>query len=75
MNGCTGGAGGVAAGRLPAVSLQQAQWKLVDERCELREEEMEYVRWFHRYELVATGATPSLPNTSGCPSKLTTHPP
>uniref|UniRef100_A0A0E0AAD5 Uncharacterized protein n=1 Tax=Oryza glumipatula TaxID=40148 RepID=A0A0E0AAD5_9ORYZ len=74
MNGCTGGAGGVAAGRLPAVSLQQAQWKLVDERCELREEEMEYVRWFHRYELVATSATPSLPSTSGCPSKLFDQP-
>uniref|UniRef100_A0A0D9WQT7 Uncharacterized protein n=1 Tax=Leersia perrieri TaxID=77586 RepID=A0A0D9WQT7_9ORYZ len=49
MNGATGGAGGSAARRLSAVSLPRAQWRLADERCELREEEMEYMRRFHRH--------------------------
>uniref|UniRef100_A0A0E0AAC9 Uncharacterized protein n=1 Tax=Oryza glumipatula TaxID=40148 RepID=A0A0E0AAC9_9ORYZ len=51
MNSGAGGAGGAAVGRMPAGSLQWAQWRLADERCELREEEMEYMRRFHRHEI------------------------
>uniref|UniRef100_A0A0E0MMG1 Uncharacterized protein n=1 Tax=Oryza punctata TaxID=4537 RepID=A0A0E0MMG1_ORYPU len=50
MNSGAGGAGQAAAGRLPAVSLRRAHWRLGDERCELQEEEMEYVRRFHHHE-------------------------
>uniref|UniRef100_A0A0E0E2G4 Uncharacterized protein n=1 Tax=Oryza meridionalis TaxID=40149 RepID=A0A0E0E2G4_9ORYZ len=51
MNSGAGGARGAAAGRMPAGSLRQSQWRLADERCELREEEMEYMRRFHRHEI------------------------
>ncbi|KAF0932042.1 hypothetical protein E2562_007847 [Oryza meyeriana var. granulata] len=44
------GAARGAAGKLPAVSLRRVQWRLADERCELREEEMEYMQRFHRHE-------------------------
>uniref|UniRef100_A0A0E0FC99 Uncharacterized protein n=1 Tax=Oryza meridionalis TaxID=40149 RepID=A0A0E0FC99_9ORYZ len=58
-----GGAGQAAAGRLPAVSLRRAQWRLADEKCELREGEMEYVRRFHRLE----------PGSNQCSSFVAKH--
>jgi hypothetical protein len=62
MNGA-GGAGGAAAGKLPMVSHRQVQWRLADERCELREEEMEYIRQFHRHE----------PSSNQCTSFVAKH--
>uniref|UniRef100_A0A0E0FCA1 Uncharacterized protein n=1 Tax=Oryza meridionalis TaxID=40149 RepID=A0A0E0FCA1_9ORYZ len=63
MNSGAGGAGQAAAGRLPAVSLRRAQWRLADEKCELREGEMEYVRRFHRLE----------PGSNQCSSFVAKH--
>ncbi|XP_052160127.1 abscisic acid receptor PYL3-like [Oryza glaberrima] len=62
MNGAVG-AGGAAAGKLPMVSHRRVQRRLADERCELREEEMEYIRQFHRHE----------PGSNQCTSFVAKH--
>uniref|UniRef100_A0A0E0PYM9 Uncharacterized protein n=1 Tax=Oryza rufipogon TaxID=4529 RepID=A0A0E0PYM9_ORYRU len=62
MNGA-GGAGGAAAGKLPMVSHRRVQCRLADKRCELREEEMEYIRQFHRHE----------PSSNQCTSFVAKH--
>uniref|UniRef100_A0A0E0LC74 Uncharacterized protein n=1 Tax=Oryza punctata TaxID=4537 RepID=A0A0E0LC74_ORYPU len=63
MSGGTSGAGGAAAGRLPAVSLRRVEWRLADERCEIQEEEMEYVQQFHNHE----------PSSNQCNSFVAKH--
>ncbi|XP_006657015.2 abscisic acid receptor PYL3-like [Oryza brachyantha] len=58
-----GAARGASAGKFSVTSLPRAQWRLADERCELREEEMEYVRRFHRHE----------PRSNQCTSFVAKH--
>ncbi|KAL5200358.1 hypothetical protein ABZP36_021561 [Zizania latifolia] len=48
MNGAAGGGGAGAAPAAPRGGWPQ--WRLADERCELKEEEMQYVRRFHGHQ-------------------------
>ncbi|KAF0932044.1 hypothetical protein E2562_007849 [Oryza meyeriana var. granulata] len=73
MGSTTGGVGGAMEGKLPAVRLRRVQWTMVDERCELQEEKMEYVRWFHRHEPRGNQSGPYLGRFNNYSSILTVH--